>query len=340
MVTVCLDIGNAYTKWLLQRLAIEGRFPSTLAELSAAEWQRAVGNGKPRPGLVKVNSKFYAVGQAARRHVLKERPKGSARYTSEYYGVMLAYAFTQMFADDDHTVRLFASHAPQDVAFAGNLVAAAKRTWEVESTNGLQHFEVKDVVTYDEPVGGYAHYAFTKQGKERAGVDGKTALVIDIGGYTTDKTVIDPDGSVDMLTIGSTRTGTLQVFEQFERDLRDHNLQEFSGVDDLDMRRLETAIMTGQYPYGKRTIECAQEAFEAKQGLVNDVIAIIKAAGGAAQFDMILLTGGGSALVYGELCAAFDGIEFVLVDDNREMLGYATVYGGGKIATLMGKGDL
>lgn len=338
MARFIFDFGNARGKWFRPGVPEQGDFMHAIATLSEADWRRAVGAGKPPRGFIRVNGVPYVIGDAARRHTLKERPKGASRYNEAYYGAALCFALSEAFIEQDN-ISLYASHAPQDQIYANALQEAAKHDWCIESTRGTQRFSVVKVSPFDEPLGGYAHLAFTKRGDERPDnpVADKTALVIDVGGYTTDHAVIDPGGMIDMLSIGSTRTGTIAVLQQFEQDLRRHYADQFKDAGDLDIRRVEGAIISGAYPFGRTQLDCRHEALEAIRVLVNDVIQVINASGGAANFDVILLTGGGSALIYEQLICTFPAIEFVMVEPDRDLMKFANVFGGAKIATLISK---
>jgi hypothetical protein len=243
---------------------------------------------------------------------------------------------------ESSTVSLFASHAPQDQKYAADLVNAAKGVWAVECQYGELRFDVQKVTTFDEPLGGFAHFTFTARGEERLDnpVANKTSLIVDVGGYTADRASIDPGGEIDLLSIASTRAGTIAVIEQFERELRQSHRELFKTAGDLDIRRVESAIISGSYQFGKIAVDCHREAREAIQTLVNDIIQVINSAGGAANYDVILLTGGGSALIYDALIESFPEIDFLMVEPNRELMKYANVFGGAKIAALMSRSGM
>lgn len=332
------DFGNARGKWFLPCKNEWGDFMHAIAPLSENEWSGIVGRGRPPKGLIKVNNLPYAIGDAARRHVITERPKGASRYNELYYLPAACYALSEAFQESAN-VSLYASHAPQDQKYVQDLVRSVKGKWTVESQHGILTFHVKKVVCFDEPIGGYAHYAFTKEGDERPDnpIADKTVLLVDVGGFTADRVAVDPGGEIDLLSIQSTRAGTIAAIHQFEEDLRSHNRHLFKNAGDLDIRRVEQAMITGVYHFGKIEIECENEAGAAINTLVNDVIQVINAAGGAANYDIILLTGGGSALIYESLTAAFPSIDFIMVEPDRSLMKYANVFGGAKLAVLMAR---
>lgn len=341
MTRFIFDFGNSRVKWFRPGVPKYGDFLHAIAPLTESDWNRVAGSGKPPRGIIRVNGVPFAVGDSARRHILKDRPKGAARYTPGYYGAALCSALSDAFSEGDK-IDLYASHAPQDQMYAADLIAAAKQGWCVETDRGQFQFDVFNVTPFDEPLGGYAHAAFTKRGDERpdSPVADKTALVIDVGGYTTDYAIVDPGGEIDMLNINSKIVGTLVALNKFEHDLRRRYTDQFKGSGDLDIRRVESAIISGAYRFGRMDLDCRHEAQAAIHTLINDVIQVINSVGGAANFDVILMTGGGSALIYDPLIAAFPSIEFVMVEEDRALMKYANVFGGAKIATLLGKGGL
>lgn len=338
MARFVFDFGNARGKWFLPCKNEWGDFMHAIAPLGENEWSAVVGRGKPPKGLIKVNGLAYAVGDAGRRHVISERPKGAARYNELYYLPAACFALSEAFKESAE-VSLYASHAPQDQRYVQDLVRSVKGKWTVECQHGIVMFHIKKVVCFDEPIGGYAHYAFTKTGDERDDnpIADKTVLLVDVGGYTADRVAVDPGGQIDLLSIQSTRAGTIAAIQQFQEELRSHNRHLFKAAGDLDIRRVEAAMISGVYHFGKIAIDCAQEAQAAINALVNDVIQVINAAGGAANYDVILLTGGGSALIYDNLASAFPAIDFIMVEEDRTLMKYANVFGGAKLAALMAR---
>lgn len=332
-----LDFGNARGKWFVPRRRESGDFLHAIAELRDSEWSKLVGRGRPPEGLVRINGVPYAIGNAARRHVIQERPKGAARYRDTYYGIGLAYALSEGIRRNDPAVTVMASHAPIDVQYAKNLVAAAKRQWVVESRHGTLEFMVKSVRTFDEPLGGYAHYVFNSDGTDRKKnpLRELTTLVLDVGGYTVDVAAVDPNGQIDLMSLHSTRTGVLDLLSNFESDMRANNPTMFQDAGDLDIRRIENAVISGQYRLGKVILDVSHEADSALNTLVNDVIQVINAAGGVANFDVILMTGGGAALIAPRMVEAMPRIDFVMAEPNRDEMMYANVYGGAKLSALV-----
>lgn len=333
-----VDIGNARGKWFNPRINLFGDFRHALVELKAHQWETAVGRSKvPPSGFIKVNGTPYAIGDAARRYLIAERPHGAARYRREYYGVLLAYALAQGFKKSVRNVQLLATHAPVDITYTRNLKASAAGDWFVECEHGALEFNVRDVQTIDEPLAGYSHYVFTERGVERKKnpLANVTTLVIDVGGYTTDVIAVDPGGQIDLLSGQSTRTGVIDLLEGFEQSLRAENSTLFQDTGDIDVRRLEGALLSGVFKFGKVSLDCQRIAGEAIYSLVNDVVQVINRAGGIANYEVMLLTGGGAALIYDMLVDAMPRADFYLAEPNRELMKFANVFGGAKVMNLL-----
>lgn len=337
MVDFVLDFGNARVKYFDPRANFYGDFRHAIVALSENQWQKVVGRGKAPEGFLRVNGAPFVVGDNARRYLIAERPRGAARYEPTYYGVGLASALSESYNRSVRNITLFASHAPGDVKYARNLVAAARGVWQVENRNGTFEYNIVNVQTLDEPLCGFAHYVFTEKGEERKRNPLATAqtLVIDVGGYTVDVAAVDPGGAIDQLSLRSTRTGIIDMTQGFEQELRDNNATLFKTTGDIDIRRIESALMTKQYQFGKRMVDCRIEADAAINALVNEVYQIIEAAGGEGNFDYMLLTGGGSALIYDALEKVLTQSALLRAEPNHALLKYANVFGGAKIAAVM-----
>lgn len=328
-----LDFGNARGKWYVPRLNSWGDFRHAIAQLSENEWKNAARIGKPPKGYIRVNGIGYAVGDAARRHTIKDRPKGAARYTETYYGIGLAFAASEALQTSDPNMTLRATYPPGDVDYASRLALVAKQEWHVESHYGKFTFNVKRVGVIDEPLGGLSHFMFTSDGMERRRnpLQKATILVVDVGGYTVDTVAIDPGGEIDFSSLRSTRTGVINLTEQFESEMRSNNLTLFQDQGDLDIRRVEDAILTGVYKFGKVPVNVRAEAEGAINSLVYDIIQIVNGAGGVGNYDAILITGGGGALVYDALQKALPRIDLYLAETDRELMKYANVFGTAKM---------
>ncbi len=345
---VVLDSGNARIKTLVPAKTADSDLMfddlHAIAPLTQNEWLRAIARGIPQ-GYIRVNGEPYAVGDSARRHSIADRPRGAQRYRKGYYDVILANSLSKAFSKSQSDITLFASHAPKDFQYADNLRRSALGTYEVESSNGTLIFDVKRVETYDEPVGGYSEYTLNRDGGEKqlrkkakndlAFVE-KTILISDSGGHTTDTFISDPYGKIDVQSLRSINTGSLMVIDAFISLLMSRYKDKFQDTArDLDINRVMSAIRTGMYRFGKEKLDCVYEATQAKNLLANDVYDIIQSMGGASNFDAVLLTGGGSMLVYDTLVANMPQMEFILATEDTEKMMFANVMGGAKLFKML-----
>lgn len=330
---VVFDFGNARGKVYAPKLGTYFDFRHAIAKLSENDWRQACRMGKPPQGYIRVNGIPYAIGDAARRHTIAERPKGAARYTELYYGIGLAFAASEILQTGDPNMTLRATYPPGDVDYASRLAIAAKHEWVVESRFGELKFNVKRVGVIDEPLGGLAHYMFNADGtpKRRNPLSKSTLLVVDVGGYTVDTVAIDPGGEIDIKSLHSTRAGIINLMEQFEGEMRANNLTLFQDMGDLDIRRVENAILSGIYQFGNVKLDVRSEAQAAVQSLVYDVNQIIGGAGGIGNFDAMLITGGGGALVFDALQESLPRIDMYLAEPKRELMKFANVFGAAKM---------
>jgi len=342
-----LDFGNGDVKFMAHNQC--GYFRHAIAPISESQWKAAIGrNGTPPKEHIAIKGSdgawyYYAIGDAARRHIIKTRPQGASRYTGDYYGVGLCYAMGESFAPTTRKVQLFASHAPRDIEYAEDLKASATWLWEFATWQGTFKIRVDETHTFDEPFGGFCHAVMTKAGGILKGSPylEKQMLVVDAGSYTVDTIAIDRRMTPDLSSFASTVAGVSNVFESFERELRSMYKVEFKGVGAIDPQRLEAAILSGVYAYGNRSLDCAEIADASLNGLVNDVLGIIQAQGGAANYDTILLTGGGSALIADKLRQGLPSITFDFVEPERNLQRFGNVKGGAKLyAALVGMGAI
>lgn len=338
MADFILDFGNARIKAYDPRTRTFLDYRHAVAEITQHEWKRAVGRGAPPVGFCKVNGVPYVVGDMALRHQIKDRPQGAARYTPDYYGVVLAFMMGEVLQKSAKRVTLFGSHAPVDVAHTPDMVRASQGTWMIESRTGKHAIDITHVETFDEPLGGYAHFAFTERGFEKKNnpLVGGNALVIDVGGFTVDYAIVDRTGNIMPLDLDSKRTGTIQLVEDFERELRDKYAEDFrESPVDIDVRKLEDALLSGWFKFGKEQLDVRYEADAALNALTNEVKTIIQRAGGVANFETILLTGGGPVLIYDRLVQAMPKANFALAEPERDLMRFANVFGGAKIAAVL-----
>ncbi len=337
MARLGFDFGNSDIKAYDPRAKDHKFCRHAIVSLSDHQWEEMSSRGSIKEGFAKIDGIPYAFGDAARRYVLTDTPRGASRYKRDYYGVALAYMMSEVFRRDIANVKLIATHAPADLHYTSALTNSAMGIWQVESRHGNLTYQVVSVNTCDEPIAGYANYTFNEQGEERKKnlLAEATTLIVDVGGHTTDVAAVDPGGSIDPLSLRSTRTGVLNVISKFEDRLRAQYREMFQDTMNIDSRRIEKALSTGCYALGSSSLDCSSIAQQSKTELVNDIIQVIRAAGGVANFDYVLLTGGGGQMVKDDLIAAYPGISFLMAEVNPELMRFANSFGAVKLSLLM-----
>jgi hypothetical protein len=338
MNVMVLDAGNAIIK--AKTASREVDYPHALRQLTETEYKNVItraGKVGAPVDYVRVNGMPYVVGATAERHGVVARRTGAARYTADYYGVFVAATLARMY-DNSCEVAVFGSHPPSDVGYRGDLMQAALTSWEVEHQGRTVRFDVTYANTFDEPQGGLMNVILAQDGRhyQRTDINGGRALVIDIGGHTTDWLAVNAGGEVDYSLQDSTPLGILSVVKDFERSFRANNAdftKQFANG--LPPERVRDAIRTGSFTGAGQTIKCEGEVLEAANVLVNRIADTYQTtANGGADFDSIILTGGGSALIAGLLLPVLKHSRVVMADEPTA-IHLANVRGGLKYWRLL-----
>lgn len=339
MSVMILDAGNSIIKAKIARRENgELAFPHALQPLTENEYTTILaraGKNTPLKDYMRINGKPYVIGESAERHGLVTQRNGAARYTRDYYGVLAAAAMAQLY-ERGQEIKLFGSHAPGDAGFRKDLMQAAIGDWTVEVNGSELKFRVTYANTFDEPVGGLMNLLLTEDGQhyQRSDLNDGRALVIDIGGFTTDWIAVKPGGEVDYSLARSVPLGVQSILADFEASFKANNLKIVKDTQVLPPDRVRKAIVNGYFEGGGRKYPCEKEAQEATSLLLNRVADMYqRIAGGALGWDAIILTGGGSGLLYKRLLPMLNH-ERVLLADDQGQIHLANVRGGLKLWRL------
>lgn len=339
MSVMVLDAGNSIIKAkIARRERGEIAFPHALKQLTEAEYTNVVSRagvaGSP-PGYLRINDVPYVVGESADRHGVHVQRTGAARYTRDYYGIFAATALARLY-ERGGEIMVFGSHPPGDVNFRQDLMKAVIGDWHIETNGNERHFRVTYANTFDEPVGGLMNVLLTEDGQhyQRSDLNGGRSLVIDIGDFTTDYIAVNPGGEVDYSLARSVPIGIQNVVADFEESFRASYLQAVKDTPALPQERVRKAIATGVFEGGGQKYACEKEAREATNLLLNRIADTYqRIAGGALGWDAIILTGGGSGLLYRRLLPILEH-ERVILADALESIHLANVRGGLKLWRL------
>lgn len=339
MSVLILDAGNSIIKAKIARREFgELTFPHAMQPITENEYKTILSRaGKQMPPLdyMRINGQPYVIGESAERHGLVSQRNGASRYTRDYYGIFAAAALGRLY-ERGGEVKIFGSHPPGDVQFRQDLMSSVVGDWTVEVGGSERKFRVTYANTFDEPVGGLMNVLLTEDGQhyQRSDINGGRALVIDIGGYTTDWIAVNPGGEVDYSLARSAPLGIQRVLADFEESFRANNLKAVKDTAVLPPDRVRKAIATGMFEGGGRKYPCEHEVQEATNLLLNRVGDMYqRIAGGALGWDAIILTGGGSGLLYKRLLPLLNHDRVILAED-LEHIHLANVRGGLKLWRL------
>lgn len=342
MSVLVLDAGNSIIKAkIARRDGGEIAFPHALRQFTESEYQRILARAKNGNGVddyMKINGTPYAVGESAERHGVIVQRSGTARYTDDYYGVLAAAALMHLY-ERGREVKVFGSHPPGDVGFRDDLMQAVVGEWQVETAEGTAKFRVTYANTFDEPVGGLMNVLLAEDGQhyQHAHISDGRSLVIDIGGFTTDFLAVNPGGAVDYSLAQSVPLGIQTVLADFEKSFRANNLEAVKDTSVLPPDRIRKAIATGVFNGGGQRFDCKADVEEATSLFINRFAdAYQSLTGGSLAWDTIILTGGGSALLYSRIEPILKHKNVILADDV-ETLHLANVRGGMKLWRLYEK---
>ena len=339
MSVMVIDTGNSIIKAkIARRDRSEIAFPHAFRRLSESEYEKILSrvqiNGNSQD-YFKVNGIPYVVGESAERHGLITQRTGTARYTTEYCGVLAAISLSKLYGRG-REVAVFASHPPGDVKYREDLMKSIIGDWEVESGQSKANFKVIYANTFDEPVGGLMNVLLTEDGQHyqfpQIG-DGRS-LVIDVGGFTTDFLAVNQGGEVDYALARSVPLGIQSIINDFEESFRANNLEIVKDTPVLPSERVRSAVSTGVFVGGGQDYPCQQDVDEATSVFLNRFADTYqRLAGGALSWDNIILTGGGSALLHHKLIPILKHNNIILAD-SKESLHMANVRGGLKLWRL------
>ncbi len=336
MNVMILDAGNSIIK--AKNASREAAFPHALKALTEAEYRQIlarVGAGRVPEDYLRINGQPYVVGESAERHGTPTRRSGASRYRPEYYGVLAAAMLGRLY-ERGGEVCVFGSHPPGDVAFREDLMRSVMGTWTVEVNRRERVFTVIYANTFDEPVGGLMNVILAEDGRhyQRMDINGGRSLVIDIGGHTTDWLAVNPGGSVDYSLAESTPIGIQEVVASFERSFRLNYPEACRDTATLPPERVRQAIASGIFVGGGRSYDCEHEAAEATSILLNRIANTYQViAGGALPWDSLVLTGGGSAILYDRLLPLLKH-DHVLMAEEPASIHMANARGGLKLWRL------
>ncbi len=332
---IVYDSGNGL--WKAKTAGREKAIRHAIMPLSETDYVKVLkdSRGVPPEGYIRVNGVPYAFGVIAEKRGAKKR-SGSARYTKDYYGVSLAVMLSLVYdaPNAGGDVIAFCSYAPGDSDYENDLVEAAVGTYHIEVGRSEKAFRVIEASSFAEPVGGLMNVMLRQDGKgAQNDLMGGDTLVIDIGEYTTDHVSVDENGIIDGEIHLSEKIGIRKVMDTFERSIYSTYADELKNSPEIPAHRFRKAMRTGVFEAAGRGYDCANLAREAASNVLEQIRNTYQnLAKGAARWDSIVLTGGGSAMLYDRLRdEVLEHGRVFIADNDLEAVHLANVRGGMKL---------
>jgi len=173
-----------------------------MKQLTEREFERITNRAGPQnqsTDYFRINGKPYLVGDSAERQGLITQRTGTARYTRDYHGVLAAVALGRLY-DRSRDISVFGIQPPGDVQIRQDLIESVIGDWTINIKGKERLFRVSYANTFVDPAGGLMNGILTEDGGQHyqhTDINGGRALVIDIGGYTTDWLAVNPGGEID-----------------------------------------------------------------------------------------------------------------------------------------------
>jgi len=217
-----------------------------------------------------------------------------------------------------------------------SVCASAYGEWQCVVNETEYRWHVKSPRAFVEPLGGLMNYliAFNEYDDPvfRSGAfNGGVSLVIDVGGKTTDWQVMLPGGKPDPAGVGSVDIGIMDVERTFEEIFTHTNREIMKGSRGLNPAQLETGIKEGSVRVYGEPVDAGDAKYRATNQLLNRLDAALQRyLGGVGGYEMLVLTGGGSALLEAPLRNVLRHGNVQLAGDKTS-LHMANVRGGDKL---------
>lgn len=319
---VIADIGNALAKATTDAPVMRGNnplsfvfFSHAIAEVDETTYKRLVHyhSGKKANHLIKWNGRCFVVGEEAYSvNPTFDPVRGRAKYERAYYGILFLRLLLDLFGDAlPATINAFVAHPPADIEHSRALMKAVNGSWRFESNGQRYETTVEYVNCFDEIVGGVFNATMGVDGKPIDDVgqlmgDGPT-LVFDLGGGSLDLARLTKEGAVDYnRKMVSKRVGVNTAVNTFKNLFDDKYRELVSGDEDgIDRSVVIDIFMDKDHTHrtGGETLECADLYEMAVNPVIREARAAVRDfAGSMSAYNRVLLTGGGSGLMFDEIC--------------------------------------
>jgi len=330
---ITMDVGHALVKAVSDdhRICI----PSAVQQINESDWKRITSYSNISNDYYVVNGTPYAIGETAVRKGYVRKVQGPARYERSHIGVLVAIMLFEMMDKSSRSVSVALGHAPGYVEYTDKIGKAVLGEWEVINSTGARRvFNITKTYYYMEPIGAMMNVVLDNNGKINFNISDGDTLVIDIGGFTIDVIIVS-NGEVDISSAySSTSVGINYSVELLEKMLRQNYTDIFTKTSKIRLDRLLEAIRTGKFNAGGYgSINCKNLVQEALNPVLSAVADLYDMYGGKAEYNNIILSGGGSALMNKQLVKLLDH-PYIYLSGKPKYAHYAIATGGHKIIKL------
>jgi len=322
------DLGHSDAKVIGP--AGEVKFEHAFYPLSTAQFQdilQRTERGRAGKEVMVINGKPYIFGAAAHSYGVPRQKKGADRYQSDYYGIMAAASMVMAGAAGGNVI-FIGSHPPRDVGYRNELMESVYGDWVVICDGDQIDLHVKWVNAFDEGIGGWAYRFIRPDGGGLYDVAAKDRLlVLDIGGGTFSLLGIR-NGRADYGVQESVDTGVNDVIRALERLVRDRYKDRLRSTTSIETSRWHSALRDQRLTGGGYQLDCAAEVEQATLPLMKQIYdAVQYRAGGVFNWDHILLTGGGTALLADRVVDLLGHGSFFMASSTMGDIEFANVRG-------------
>lgn len=346
--SVVVDLGNSLLKGMKQSRAdtafsiphaVKRVHVSKLAEYTGRRSQ-GLGRGTDA-NIFQYEGHGYIIGEAAELGA-DTRRTGGAKYARDYYAPLLIAILLRLYPSGHDGLRIMAAFPPGDFRHVQALMQALGGKHVVTLSSGeTVTFKIRQVQTYDEPVGGLWNYLLANDGLhyQRKINQRELGLCVDVGGKISSLVPFRADGWIDYTQSVSVDIGIQDVMKQVSDILLaspEYNAyfgnHRGSLPQDESMRECLTSglYLTGGYELN--VLDAITDATQAIRTRIKEVYDL--QLGGARPYRYIIVTGGGGGLLYAQLVEhvlSFNPEKVYLSHNKPHQMHMANMFGGDKM---------
>lgn len=351
--TETVDIGNKNSRQITDQPEFEGHNGSefisnehAIVEVDEATFRNIQHGYKNEPGyhLIEWSSRYFVTGEPVYSIQPSFEPTaGRAKYRPDYYGILFIRNLAEQYrGNPPSAVNAFLAHPPGDRDHVMALMKAVAREWKFKVNGKPVQTSVRYVDTFEEILGGVMNVSLGRDGKpmdERLNGTGPT-LVFDLGGGSLDMARLHKDGSIDFdKVMDSVRVGVNSALHM-AKDLADRKYKDLLGdaEDGIPMHMIIEMFEDTQHLMNimGEIVDCKVIYEQAAKNVIRQCLTAVRAfTRGLIGYNLILLTGGGSALFYDLICSEIfprhHAKGMIIKSDLSRDMWKANVIGGSKM---------